>query len=132
MLSIASVKLLKEGEKISAANGSQICPGASAMLVLSERALKDQRLTPLARIVNLIVTAGDPVIMLEEVIPVTRSGAGAFGSAHRQDRPCEVNEAFAPVPMALDVRNRGRSGAPQRQSRRDRPRPSARRLPAPS
>jgi acetyl-CoA C-acetyltransferase len=48
-----SVKLLKEGGKISAANASQICDGASGVLVVSERALKEHGLTPLARVVNL-------------------------------------------------------------------------------
>lgn len=62
--SIGSVKLLKEGGVVSAANASQICDGASAALVVSEKALKDHNLKPIARIVGLTVTAGDPVIML--------------------------------------------------------------------
>ena len=56
---------------ISAANASQICDGASAALIVSEQALKDFRLIPKARIVNLTVTAGDPVIMLEAPLPAT-------------------------------------------------------------
>ncbi len=97
---IASVKLLKEGGKISAANASQICDGASAVLVVSERALKEHGLTPLARIVNLTVTAGDPVIMLEEVIPATRRALDRAGMKIDEIDLYEVNEAFAPVPMA--------------------------------
>ncbi len=97
---IASVKLLKEGGKISAANASQICDGASAVLVVSERALKEHGLTPLARIVNLTVTAGDPVIMLEEVIPATRRALDRSGMKIDEIDLYEVNEAFAPVPMA--------------------------------
>ncbi len=97
---IASVKLLKEGGKISAANASQICDGASGVLVVSERALKEHGLVPLARIVNLTVTAGDPVIMLEEVIPATARALGRAGMTIDDIDLYEVNEAFAPVPMA--------------------------------
>jgi acetyl-CoA C-acetyltransferase len=97
---IASVKLLKEGGKISAANASQICDGASGVLVVSERALKEHGLTPLARIANLTVTAGDPVIMLEEVIPATARALGRSGMRIDEIDLYEVNEAFAPVPLA--------------------------------
>jgi acetyl-CoA C-acetyltransferase len=97
---IASVKLLKEGGKISAANASQICDGASGVLVVSERALKEHGLTPLARVVNLTVTAGDPVIMLEEVIPATARALQRSGMKIDEIDLYEVNEAFAPVPLA--------------------------------
>jgi acetyl-CoA C-acetyltransferase len=97
---IASVKLLKEGGKITAANASQICDGASGALVVSERALKEHGLTPLARIVNLTVTAGDPVIMLEEVIPATARALQRSGMKIGDIDLYEVNEAFAPVPLA--------------------------------
>jgi acetyl-CoA C-acetyltransferase len=98
--SIASVKLLKEGGKITAANASQICDGASGVVVVSERALKAHNLTPLARIVNLTVTGGDPVIMLEEVIPATRRALQRSGMSIADIDLYEVNEAFAPVPLA--------------------------------
>ena len=97
---IASVKLLKEGGKISAANASQICDGASGVLVVSERALKEHGLMPMARIVNLTVTGGDPVIMLEEVIPATRRALERSGMKIEDIDLYEVNEAFAPVPLA--------------------------------
>ena len=97
---IASVKLLKEGGKLSAANASQICDGASGVLVVSEAALKAHGLTPLARVVNLTVTGGDPVIMLEEVIPATRRALGRSGMRIDEIDLYEVNEAFAPVPLA--------------------------------
>jgi acetyl-CoA C-acetyltransferase len=97
---IASVKLIKEGGKISAANASQICDGASGVVVVSERALKAHNLTPLARIVNLTVTGGDPVIMLEEVIPATRRALERSGMGIADIDLYEVNEAFAPVPLA--------------------------------
>jgi acetyl-CoA C-acetyltransferase len=97
---IASVKLIKEGGKITAANASQICDGASGVVVVSERALKEHGLTPLARIVNLTVTGGDPVIMLEEVIPATRRALERSGMKIADIDLYEVNEAFAPVPLA--------------------------------
>jgi acetyl-CoA C-acetyltransferase len=98
--SIASVKLLQEGGTISAANASQICDGASGVLVVSERALKAHNFTPLARIHNLTVTAGDPVIMLEEPIPATRRALDRAGMTIADIDLYEVNEAFAPVPLA--------------------------------
>jgi len=97
---IASVKLLKEGGRISAANASQICDGASGVVVVSERALKEHNLTPLARVANLTVTGGDPVIMLEEVIPATRRALQRSGMNIADIDLYEVNEAFAPVPLA--------------------------------
>ena len=97
---IGSVKLLKEGGVISAANASQICDGASGVLVVSERALKQYGLTPIARIVNMTVTAGDPVIMLEEPIPATRKALARAGMTIDDIDLYEVNEAFAPVPLA--------------------------------
>jgi acetyl-CoA C-acetyltransferase len=97
---IASVKLIKEGGKISAANASQICDGASGVIVVSEKALKEHGLTPLARIVNLTVTGGDPVMMLEEVIPATRRALERSGMNIADIDLYEVNEAFAPVPLA--------------------------------
>jgi len=100
MESIGAVKLLQENGVISAANASQICDGASGALIVNERALKAHKLTPLARIVNLTVTAGDPVIMLEEPIPATRRALQRSGMSINDIDLYEVNEAFAPVPLA--------------------------------
>jgi acetyl-CoA C-acetyltransferase len=97
---IASVKLLDEKGVISAANASQICDGASGALVVNERALKQHGLKPLARIHHMTVTAGDPVIMLEEPIPATRRALERAGMKLGQIDLYEVNEAFAPVPLA--------------------------------
>jgi acetyl-CoA C-acetyltransferase len=97
---IGTVKLLKEGGVISAANASQICDGASGALVVNERALKQHGLKPLARIQHMTVTAGDPVIMLEEPIPATRRALARAGMKMGDIDLYEVNEAFAPVPLA--------------------------------
>ncbi|RUN77949.1 acetyl-CoA C-acyltransferase [Sphingomonas sp. TF3] len=98
--SIGSVKLLQEGGSISAANASQICDGASAVLIVSEAALKAYGLTPIARIVNLTVTGGDPVIMLEEPLFATDRALQRAGMKIDDIDLYEVNEAFAPVPLA--------------------------------
>jgi len=100
MESIGSVKLIQEGGTLSAAAASQICDGASGVLVVSEAALKAHNLTPIARIVNLAVTAGDPVIMLEEPIPATRRVLERAGLSLSDIDLFEVNEAFASVPLA--------------------------------
>jgi acetyl-CoA C-acetyltransferase len=97
---IAGVKLLQEGGSITAASSSQICDGASAVLIVSEAALKEHGLTPLARIHNLTVTAGDPVIMLEEPLFATDRALARAGLKIGDIDLYEVNEAFAPVPLA--------------------------------
>ncbi|TCS15321.1 acetyl-CoA C-acetyltransferase [Caulobacter sp. BK020] len=98
--SISAVKLLTETGTLSAATASQIADGASGVLVASERAVTDHGLTPIARIVNLTVTAGDPVIMLEEPIPATRRALARSGLKLDDIDLFEVNEAFASIPMA--------------------------------
>lgn len=98
--SIASVKPLQAAGIISAANASQICDGASALLIVSERALKQYGLTPKARIINFTVTAGDPVIMLEEPIFATQKALRKVGLSLNDIDLFEVNEAFASVPLA--------------------------------
>jgi acetyl-CoA C-acetyltransferase len=98
--SMAAVKPLAEGGTITAANASQMTDGASGVLVVNEAALKRYKLTPKARIVNLTVTAGDPVIMLEEPIPATRRAIERSGLKLDDIDLFEVNEAFASIPMA--------------------------------
>ena len=97
---ISGVKLLQEGGTITAASSSQICDGASAVLIVSDQALKDHGLTPIARIHNLTVTAGDPVIMLEEPLFATDRALQRAGMKIGDIDAYEVNEAFAPVPLA--------------------------------
>lgn len=97
---IAGVKLLSPDGSLTAASSSQICDGSSAALVVSEEALKRYNLTPLARIVNLTVTAGDPVIMLEEPLFATDRAMQRSGMKLDDIDLYEVNEAFASVPLA--------------------------------
>jgi acetyl-CoA C-acetyltransferase len=100
MEGLGNLKTLKPEGVITAGNASQICDGASGVLVVSEKALKDHGLTPLARIDHLTVTAGDPVIMLMEPIPATRRALERSGRRIEDIELYEVNEAFAPVPLA--------------------------------
>ncbi|MFM6949545.1 MAG: acetyl-CoA C-acetyltransferase [Novosphingobium sp.] len=97
---ISGVKLLSEGGSLTAATSSQICDGSSAALVVSEEALKRYNLTPLARVHTLTVTAGDPVIMLEEPLFATDKALAKAGLKIGDIDLYEVNEAFASVPMA--------------------------------
>jgi acetyl-CoA C-acetyltransferase len=97
---IAGVKLLREGGRLTAATSSQICDGASAVLVMSEAAVRTQNLTPLARIRHMSVTGGDPVVMLEAPIPATARALRRSGLSLDDIDLFEVNEAFASVPLA--------------------------------
>ncbi|AWW73929.1 acetyl-CoA acetyltransferase [Erythrobacter sp. KY5] len=97
---IAGVKLISPDGIVTAASASQICDGSSAVLVVSEEALKRHGLTPMARIHNLTVTAGDPVIMLEEPLFATDKALQRAGLKIDDIDLYEVNEAFAPVPLA--------------------------------
>ena len=97
---IAGVKLLQEGGALTAASSSQICDGASAALIVSEQALKDHGLSPIARIHSFTVTAGDPVIMLEEPLFATDRALKRAGMRIEDIDLYEVNEAFASVPLA--------------------------------
>jgi len=98
--SIGSVRLVQEGGIISAATASQICDGASALLIVSERALKAHSLTPLARIHQMTVLGGDPVVMLETPIAATMKALEKVGMTIQDIDLYEVNEAFATVPLA--------------------------------
>ena len=97
---LAGLKTLLADGMITAGNASQICDGAAAVLVASEAAVKSHGLTPLARIDQLTVTAGDPVIMLDEPIRATRIALEKSGRSIADIDLYEVNEAFAPVPLA--------------------------------
>lgn len=97
---LGALKTLEEGGAITAGNASQISDGSSGVLVASEKAMKDHGLTPIARIHHFLVSAGDPVVMLEEPIPATRKALERAGLSLSDIALFEVNEAFAPVPMA--------------------------------
>jgi acetyl-CoA C-acetyltransferase len=97
---IRGVKLLQEGGVISAANASQICDGATGVMVVSENALKAMNVKPMARIHHMSVIGHDPVIMLEAPIPATLKALKKAGMNIDDIDLFEVNEAFASVPLA--------------------------------
>lgn len=97
---IKGVKLLRENGRLTAASSSQICDGASAVMVVSEKALKEHGLKPLARIHHLSLLGHDPVIMLEAPIPATERAMKRAGMKIDDIDAFEVNEAFASVPVA--------------------------------
>jgi acetyl-CoA C-acetyltransferase len=97
---IAGVRLLQEGRRLSAASASQMCDGASGVLVVGERALRTLGLTPLARIHHMSVIGHDPEIMLEAPIPATLYALRKSGMRIDDIDLFEVNEAFASIPLA--------------------------------
>ncbi|WP_077038166.1 acetyl-CoA C-acetyltransferase [Pelomonas sp. KK5] len=97
---IGAVKLLQEGGVISAANASQICDGASGVMVVNEAGLRRLRVAPLARIHHMSVMGSDPVIMLETPLPATERALQRAGMKIDDVDLFEVNEAFASVPLA--------------------------------
>jgi acetyl-CoA C-acetyltransferase len=100
MEALGKLETLSPGGVITAGNASQMCDGSSALLIASERALKTHKLKPLARVVNMTVTAGDPVIMLEEPLYATPKALARAGLKLQDIDLFEVNEAFASVPLA--------------------------------
>jgi acetyl-CoA C-acetyltransferase len=95
-----NVKLLQDGGVLTAATSSQICDGASGVMVVSQAGLKRLGVEPLARIHHLTVIGGDPVIMLEAPIPATLRALQKSGMSIDDIDLFEVNEAFASVPVA--------------------------------
>ena len=100
MEKMAGLKPLREGWELTAAIASQISVGAGALLIASERAVKQHDLTPLARIVQLSLVGDDPVYMLTAPIPATRIALEKAGLSIDDIDVTEINEAFAPVPMS--------------------------------
>jgi acetyl-CoA C-acetyltransferase len=100
LVGLAKLEPITKGGVLTAGNSSQVCDGSSAVLIANERAVKAHGFKPLARIVNLTVTAGDPVIMLEEPLYATPKALARAGLKLSDIDLFEVNEAFASVPLA--------------------------------
>jgi acetyl-CoA C-acetyltransferase len=97
---MASLLPLVEGGRLTAAVSSQISDAAAAMLVVSERALKDHGLTPRARVHHLSVRGADPIFMLTAPIPATAYALDRTGMSLDDMDLVEINEAFASVVLA--------------------------------
>ena len=85
---------------IHAGNSSQISDGAAALLVTTAEKARELGMTPLVRYVAGAVTGADPVLMLTGPIPATEKVLRKAGLDIADVGVFEVNEAFAPVPMA--------------------------------
>jgi acetyl-CoA acyltransferase len=85
---------------ITAGNASQISDGAAALLVMTSERAAELGLRPLVRVHTAIVTGDDPVIMLTGPIPATAKVLARSGLELDDIGVFEVNEAFAPVPLA--------------------------------
>jgi acetyl-CoA acyltransferase len=90
----------KEDGVIHAGNASQISDGAAALLVTSPERARDLGLTPIVRYHSGAVVGADPVLMLIGPIAATEKLLGRAGVALADVGVFEVNEAFAPVPLA--------------------------------
>jgi acetyl-CoA acyltransferase len=102
--SVASLAALKTVFKpdgvITAGNASQISVGAAALLMTTSEKARELGLTPIARVHTAVLAGADPVIMLTAPIPATQKALARSGLSVDDIGVFEVNEAFAPVPLA--------------------------------
>jgi acetyl-CoA acyltransferase len=90
----------KEDGVISAGNSSQISDGSAALLITTSEKARQLGLTPLARVHTAVLAGDDPVIMLTAPMPATKKALARAGLKIGDIGAYEVNEAFAPVPLA--------------------------------
>jgi acetyl-CoA acyltransferase len=88
------------GWRITPGNSSPLTDGASAVLIMSEEAASRLGMAPRARFHAFSVTGDDPLLMLTGPIPATRKVLARSGLSLDDIDAYEVNEAFAPVPLA--------------------------------
>ena len=97
---MASLEVLAPGGTITAGVSSQTGDASSAMLIVSEKALKRYNLKPRARIHHMSVYGDDPIAMLTAPIPATKYAMKRSGMKLEDIDLVEINEAFAPVVLA--------------------------------
>ncbi|MEU4045270.1 acetyl-CoA C-acetyltransferase [Streptomyces antibioticus] len=97
---MAALKPVLDGGTVTAACSSQVSDGAAALLLASERAVRDHGLTPRARVHHLSVRGEDPIRMLTAPIPATAHALKKTGLTLDDIDLVEINEAFAPVVLA--------------------------------
>jgi acetyl-CoA acyltransferase len=99
--SLAGLKtVFKPDGVITAGNASQISDGAAALLMTTSEKARELGLTPIARVHTAVLAGADPVIMLTAPIPATQKALARSGLSIDDIGVFEVNEAFAPVPLA--------------------------------
>ena len=97
---LAGLKTVTEGGVITAGNASQITDGAAAVMICNDAGLKKIQSSPRAEIVSISVVGDDPVLMLTGPIPATIKALETANLTIDDMDLYEVNEAFAPVPLA--------------------------------
>jgi acetyl-CoA C-acetyltransferase len=97
---MAALRTLREGGVTTAAAASQIADGAAALLVASERAVREHGLRPRARVHHLSARGDDPILMLTAPIAATAHALLRSGLRAADVDLFEVNEAFASVVLA--------------------------------
>jgi acetyl-CoA C-acetyltransferase len=97
---MAQLPTLVDGGRLTAAVSSQLSDAASAMLVMSEQAVRDHGVTPRARVHHLSVRGADPIYMLTAPIPATAYALDKTGMSLDDIDLVEINEAFASVVLA--------------------------------
>ncbi len=90
----------KEDGVIHAGNSSQISDGAAAVLLMSREKAEELGLKPRFRVHTRVVVGSDPTLMLTGPIPATQKALEKAGLSINDIDVFEVNEAFAPVPLA--------------------------------
>jgi acetyl-CoA acyltransferase len=89
-----------EGGVITAGNSSQISDGSAALLMMTSEKAAELGLRPIARVHTAVLAGANPTIMLTAPIPATRKALKKSGLSLDEIGAFEVNEAFAPVPLA--------------------------------
>jgi|TARA_B100001105_G_scaffold222328_1_gene190466 acetyl-CoA acetyltransferase family protein len=100
---LAGLNPISEGGVITAGNASQITDGAAAVMVCNDKGLKKIKTDPRARIVAISVVGDDPVMMLGGPIPASHKVLKSANLAIEEIDLYEINEAFAPVPLAWAI-----------------------------
>ena len=97
---LSGLKTVIENGVVTAGNASQITDGAAAVMVCNDAGLKKIQANPRAEIVSIAVVGDDPVFMLTGPIPASKKALEAANLSIDDMDLYEVNEAFAPVPLA--------------------------------
>ena len=90
----------KEDGVIHAGNSSQISDGSGALLIMTSEKARELGLKPIARFHTFALAGDDPIIMLTAPIPATAKALSKSGLTIDEIGAFEINEAFAPVPLA--------------------------------
>ena len=98
--SLSGLNTLTDEGVLTAGTSSQICDGAAAVMLVNDAGLEKLGLKPRAKVVALALAGDDPVIMLTGPIPASKNVLEKASMSIEDMDLYEVNEAFAPVPLA--------------------------------